>query len=134
MTTRMTLRPRQRVDQLTLTDLVQYFEFHNRTEGKSSKTVTWYNESLGLFERFLVQSGMSTLLRDIGEEEVRAFIADLQSRHKWADSPRVHSTERLSGEGIQNRVRALKAFFAWLHREGHTESNRLAGLRNYKAP
>ena len=96
--------------------------------------MAWYNQSLGLFERFLARSGLSTFLKDVGEEEVRTFIADLQSRRKWADSPHVHSDQPLSGEGIQNRVRALKAFFAWLHREGYTEVNRLAGLRNFKAP
>ncbi len=61
-------RLKQRMDQLTLGDLIRYFEFHNRTEGKSPKTAAWYNQSLGLFERFLVRNGMPTLLRDIGEE------------------------------------------------------------------
>jgi integrase/recombinase XerC/integrase/recombinase XerD len=28
----------------------------------------------------------------------------------------------------------LKAFFAWLHREDYTETNRLEGLHNFKAP
>ena len=31
-------RLQQRMDQLTIGDLIRYFEFHNRTEGKSPKT------------------------------------------------------------------------------------------------
>ncbi len=38
------------VNQLTLEDLKEYWEFHNRTEGKSEKTIKWYNEVLRLLE------------------------------------------------------------------------------------
>ena len=31
-----------------LTELVKHFEVHNKTEGKSDRTVGWYNEVLGL--------------------------------------------------------------------------------------
>ena len=31
-------RLQQRMDQLTIGDLIRYFEFHNRTEGKSQNT------------------------------------------------------------------------------------------------
>ena len=34
-----------------LSVLMQHFEVHNRTEGKSPRTVGWYNEVLGLFVR-----------------------------------------------------------------------------------
>jgi len=29
--------------------LAQHFDVHNRTEGKSPRTVGWYNEVLGMF-------------------------------------------------------------------------------------
>ena len=78
---------------------------------------------------------MSTLVRDIGEPEVRSFIAYLQNKTKWADCTGGPAEgERLSAEGIQNRVRALKAFFAWLRREGYTETHRLEHLRNFRVP
>jgi site-specific recombinase XerD len=126
-------RWRKGVEQLTLTDLAHLFEFHNRTEGKSGRTIGWYNEVLGRFASFLEREGTSLLIDNIGEPEVRAFIAYLQAKYKWVgdDDPPVR-TERLSGEGIQNRVRALKAFFNWLHREGYTAEYRLQHLRNLR--
>lgn len=123
------------MEELTLNDLIGSFEFHNRTEGKSPKIISWYNQSLDLFERHLLRSGMSTLIRDIGEPEVRSFIAYLQSKTKWAGTAAGQGDgQGLSAEGIQNRVRALKAFFAWLHREGYIETYHLQHLRNFKAP
>jgi len=123
------------MEQLSLEDLVRYFEFHNRTEGKSPKTISWYTECLVLFQRFLSASGMSRLVKDVGEPQVRAFIAHLQNKTKWTNGGKSSGTpQRLSPEGIQNRVRALKGFFSWLHREGYTETNRLQHLRNFKVP
>jgi site-specific recombinase XerD len=124
-------RWRTSVEQLTLSDLAQYFEFHNRTEGKSPNTIQWYNEVLARLGRFLGEQGGSLLITDIGEPEVRAFIDHLQHKTKWSGTTYARP-EPLSGEGIQNRVRALKAFFNWLHSEGYTDTNRLARLRNFK--
>ncbi|TAK76906.1 MAG: hypothetical protein EPO16_06475, partial [Dehalococcoidia bacterium] len=50
-------RWRRGVNELTLRQLIGYWEFHNQTEGKSPATVRWYNESLGAFERFLEREG-----------------------------------------------------------------------------
>lgn len=131
-TTKTEQRWRSGVASLTLRDLIGYYEFHNRTEGKSAKTVSWYNQSLGAFEGFLLRTERSVLVDELGEAEVRAFIAYLQTKTKWSDVEGAPG-ERLAGEGIQNRVRALKAFFAWLHREGYTETHRLERLPNFKA-
>lgn len=123
------------MERLELRDLIGYWEFHNRTEGKSPATVRWYNHTLAMFERFLEQEGRSTLLADVGEPEVRAYIAYLQQKRKWDDTDRCPTSQELiTPGGIQNRVRALKAFFAWLHREGYTKSYRLERLANYKIP
>ena len=123
------------MEQLTLRDLIGYLEFHNRTEGKSSNTIRWYNHELGKFEQFLVGEGASTLLAEIGEPEVRAYIAYLQQKRKWDDTEHCPTAEEgLSPGGIQNRIRALKAFFNWLHREGYTKTYRLDHLANYRIP
>lgn len=65
---------------LTLRDLIGYYEFHNRTEGKSPKTIVWYSESLGAFEGFLLRTERSTLVEDLGEPEVRATTAASQRK------------------------------------------------------
>ncbi len=116
-------------------DLIGYWEFHNRTKGKSPNTIRWYSYELGKLERFLVGEGSSPLIAEIGEPRVRAYIAYLQQKQKWDDTDHCPTAEEgLSPGGIQNRIRALKAFFAWLHREGYTESYRLEHLANYRIP
>ena len=37
--------------------LTLHFEVHNRTEGKSPRTVGWYNEVLGMFIKWLGELG-----------------------------------------------------------------------------
>jgi integrase/recombinase XerD len=123
---------RKSVNQLTLDDLKEYREFHNRTEGKSEKTIKWYNGVLRLLKQFLESEGLSTFIKDIGETEVRAFIRHLQNKTKWVRRNGRTVTERLSSEGVQNRLRALKAFFNWLHQQGYTEEHRLAGMRKIR--
>lgn len=120
------------VSRLTLEDLKEYWEFHNRTEGKSEKTIKWYNDVLRLLEGFLETEGLSTFIDDVGEPEVRAFIHHLQNKTKWVRRNGRAVTERLSSEGVQNRLRALKAFFNWLHQQGYTEEHRLAGMKNIR--
>ena len=100
------------MEQLTLRDLIGYWEFHNRTEGKSAATVRWYNDVLGMFERFLQASEESLLIAELGEPQVRSYVAYLQQKHKWDDTDRCPTSEQtITPGGIQNRVRALKAFF-----------------------
>lgn len=123
---------RKTVNQLTLEDLKEYWEFHNRTEGKSERTIKWYNEVLRLLQKFLQDEGLSTFIKDVGEPEVRAFIHHLQNKTKWVRRNGRATTERLSSEGVQNRLRALKAFFNWLYEQGYTEEHRLAGMRNIR--
>ena len=123
------------MEQLSLRDLIGYWDFHNRTEGKSPNTIRWYSYELGKLERFLVREGASTLIAEIGEPQVRAYIAYLQQKRKWDDTDHCPTSEEgLSPGGIQNRIRALKAFFNWLHREGYTETYRLERLANYRVP
>ena len=122
MVTRRTARIRG-VDQdkLDLKMLTQHFEVHNRSEGKSARTVEWYNGALELFQGWLEDEGIPTNLEHLGEDEVREFILYLQGRKGlWGLA---------SSHTLNNRVRALRAFFAWLHRRGYTKEHRLKDLR-----
>ncbi|MQA00998.1 MAG: tyrosine-type recombinase/integrase [Dehalococcoidia bacterium] len=128
-------RWRRGMEQLTLRDLIGYWEFHNRTENKSRNTIAWYNHTLTMFERFLQGDGDPPFMADIGEPEVRAYIAYLQQKRKWDDTDRCPTSDDLiTAGGIQTRLRALKAFFNWLHREGYTKTARLERLANYQVP
>ena len=114
-------RPPVSMNKMELSTLVHHFEVHNRTEGKSERTVEWYNQALDLFLDWLGGRGMPTALEHLGEGEVREFILYLQTR-KGLWGP-------VSSHTLNNRVRALRAFFAWLHRRGYTEEHRLQDLR-----
>jgi len=89
---------------IELAVLIHHYEVHNRTEGKSPRTVQWYNEVLSMLQGWLESQGMSTILNAICEPEIRGFILYVQSRPglKGMVSPNT----------VNNRVRALRAFFA----------------------
>ena len=63
-----------------LSVIIRHFEVHNRTEGKSYRTVGWYNEVLGLFCRWLNDQQRPTTIGAIDEMVIREFILDLQGR------------------------------------------------------
>ena len=108
-------------EKLELGKLAQKFEVHNKSDGKAERTVEWYNEVLGLFLDWLQAEGMSTFLDDVGEDEARLFILHLQGRDGlWGVA---------SSHTVNNRVRALRAFFNWLYRQGHTDCHRLKDLK-----
>ena len=104
-----------------LSVLIQHFEVHNKTEGKSPRTVGWYIEVLGMFIKWLREDGSSTAIGDIDEYLVRRFILHIQEK------PGIKG--RMSTHTVANRVRALKAFFAWLSRKGYTSDDLLKDLR-----
>ena len=105
-----------------ITTLINHFEVHNRTEGKSPRTVGWYNEVLQLFLEWLTNNDLPTNLNQIGEPEVRGFVLHLQQTPGRKGKP-------LSSHSVNNRVRALRAFFAWMSRKGFTEEHRLKDMR-----
>ena len=107
---------------LDITTLISHFEVHNLTEGKSPRTVEWYNDVLGLFVGWLRRSGLSTSLDQIGEPEVRSFVLHLQQTPSRTGKP-------LSSHSISNRVRALRAFFSWIAKKRFTKVNLLEDMR-----
>ena len=108
---------------LELDLLVERFQIHNRSDGKSPKTVVWYNQALEPLLDWLRAEGMSTCVDDLGEDEVRNFVLHLQGRRGLWGLASTHT--------LNTRVRALRAFFNWLYRQGYTECHR---LQNMKVP
>ena len=85
----MTLRRRnQRWEELgksnmPLSRLIRHYETFNQTEGKSPKTISWYNNNMLTFETFLERSSRSTMLGDVGIDEAREFTLYLQQKQRW---------------------------------------------------
>ena len=122
-------------DSIELSVLKKHFELYNKTEGKSARTIDWYNEALGLFQRFLEENGKHTNIGNLGELEAREFILYLQERRRWQDNPCViRNRGKLAAITVQTHVRALRGFFNWLYREGYTNEHRLGSLKLPKAP
>ncbi len=105
-----------------LSVFMQHFEVHNRTEGKSPRTVGWYNEALGMFTKWLKEGKSSTEIGDIDENMVRRFILQIQEKPGINGPTSTHT--------VANRVRALKAFFARPARKGYTSDDLLRGVRS----
>ncbi|MDO8636961.1 MAG: tyrosine-type recombinase/integrase [Dehalococcoidia bacterium] len=118
-----------------LSALAKHFELYNRTEGKSPKTILWYNVALTQFHRFLKGAEKSTVLGELGETEVRELILYLQEKTRWQDNPYMLNHQgKLKAITIQTYIRALRGFFNWLYKEGYTNENRLARLKPPRAP
>ena len=64
-----------------LKELGERFNLHNRAENKSSKTIGWYEDSIGHFCRFVEEwKRKPATLDDLNIEQVELFIVDLRNR------------------------------------------------------
>ena len=106
---------------IELRQLIQHFEVFNRSEGKSPRTVSWYSEALNAFLHWLESENRSAKLKDVGENEARAFALYLYDK-RFRGKP-------LSTHSVANRVRALRGFFSWLAWKGYTADNALADFK-----
>ena len=126
---------RSRNMEMTLSDLLELFAATKRTEGRAEKTVSWYEEMIGRFVRYL-QDDTEPMLEDLCLQNARAFVSSLQQkRTRYEAHPfRTETEGGLSPSTIHGYVRALKAFSSWLHEEGFTAENVLHRLRRPKLP
>lgn len=120
---------------IPLETLIAQFDTYNQTVGKSSKTRQWYKTSLSQFQRYLKRQNLSTQLGELDIYAVREFVQYLQTSdmcegHPWTS----RKGERLSSVSVHTKVRAIRAFFSWLHKEGFTEENILQNLTPPKMP
>ncbi len=115
-------------DAIPFAKLRQEFEVYNKTVGKSPSTIWWYEQKLGLYERWL---GPTACLADVSITNVRSFIVELQER----TTKNVNNKHWLIKEGklsssyVQSFARALRAFATWLMEDGFTETNVLRTLK-----
>lgn len=114
-------------DDIPFAKLRQQFEVYNKTVGKSPSTVWWYEQKLGLYERWL---GPSACLGDVTIPNIRAFIVELQERtERNPNNPYTRMEGPLSSSYINSFVRALRAFSTWLQEDGYTDGNILKPLK-----
>ena len=109
-----------------LAELIKYFDTYNRSDGKSPYTLRWYCQTLNMFLGWLMKTGRPANLGSIDEDTVREFILWLQERQ-------VHG-HKITVSAVNNRVRALRAFFNWLYRKGYTETHLLQDVKPPRIP
>ncbi len=116
--------------------LIEEYKLNLEAGNRSQDTISWYLDILdGFFFKYLPSEMIIRPINKLGREEVRSYIKHLQSSNRWPN--RVHQDReygKLSPFTIQGRIRALKAFWGWLCREAHIDSNPLAGLPLPKVP
>jgi len=111
---------------LSLTELIKYFDTYNRSEGRSPFTLRWYQQSLTMFLNWLMKTGRPVTLGSISENIVREFILYLRERST--------NGRKLSVQTINSKVRALRAFFNWLYQKDYTDSHLLQDLKPPRLP
>jgi len=116
--------------------LLNEYKLSLDTANRSQKTISWYMDILhDFFFNYLQSRGIIKPITELRREEVRGYIQHMQNSKRWPK--RVYQDSdpgKLSPFTIQGRIRALKAFWSWLHREAHIDSNPLAGLPLPKVP
>jgi site-specific recombinase XerD len=97
---------------------LNFYLLAKRVEGKSEKTLEWYESVLKAFARFCKENGFPDEPARVSAHSVRAFLAYLQDKGDQKGT-------------VNNRFRALRAFFNWCVAEGYIEAS---PLRNIRAP
>lgn len=119
----------------TLSELASRYNHSNLADGKSPKTVKWYDEILRLFCMYVKAKPQSEDISLFNIDLVRDYILYLRHKPKFQGHPYTpEQGQLLSPKTVQCHVRALKAFSSWLYVEGHTKDNKLKNLKLPKAP
>jgi site-specific recombinase XerD len=120
---------------LNLVRLTESYVLCLSTEGKSTRTITWYTANLKRFARFLSDNHLPDSVDKIGKEEARSFISHLQNGVKrWEGSPFVYDDKGLSPYSVQGYARTIKAFWSWLLVEGYIIHNPMISLKLPRTP
>ena len=98
------------------TALLDYFMLAKKVEGRSPRTLGWYQDGVGDFNQFCLSNGLDPAPHNVRPQDVRAWLADLQNR-------------LLSKTTINDRFRALRVFFNWCVAEEILDKSPLRNIR-----
>lgn len=118
----------------TLADFFTAYETSLKAANRSPKTIQWYLWILETYFRYLISENLMKPLTKLGRSELTLYIRNLQNAPKWQNRFKDNSKGNLSPASIQGHVRAVKAFWGWLHKEGFIETNPLEKFPLPKAP
>jgi len=115
---------------MSMDNLQNRYELIARAEGASPKTMDHVRLAVRLFTNFM---GGIQDVRKVTADDLRHFIIALEQRPKWAGTAH-EKKEKISRTALNTYVRGVKAFWAWLKREGIIKDNPLASVRSPKLP
>jgi site-specific recombinase XerD len=120
---------------LNLVRLTESYALCLSTEGKSTKTITWYTANLKRFTQFLSANHLPDSADEISKEEARRFISHLQTEvTRWQSNSSIHDDKGLSAYSVQGYARTIKAFWSWLTDEGYITHNPMTSLKLPRTP
>lgn len=112
------------------------FRLHCVAEGRSPRTVQWYEHKLRIFSEHLEKQHGIEDAAAISADHIRAFLVYMREEvHPGDFNPYRHSADGLlSPQTVQGYYRAIKAFFSWLVREEYLDRDPSRNIRRPKAP
>lgn len=107
-----------------------------QTEGKSPRTIRWYQQKLEYFVSFLKEHQLPTQIDAITPQELRRFIHHLQTEVKVGENNPHRPTEEqgLSPQTVAGYVRTLRAFFSWAVKEGFLDEHPMKHIKTPRVP
>jgi integrase/recombinase XerD len=135
MAPRTTKPPSKTKADFSLPTLIELFILSKQIEGRSPKTLSWYQANLERFSNFL--TGEHTpALQEITLDNARTFVAHLQGKSTRYDEHHMRPTEKggLSPHSVHAYVRTLKTFGSWLVEEEYVEVHPFQRLKPPKLP
>lgn len=120
---------------LSLEELMMGHRIACLSEGKSQHTIAIIEAALRRLVCYLEERSIDTPLVQLGPEELRGFSVYLRHRPRYACHPFTKAqAQKLSGHTINGYMRALRAFWSWLSKEGLITENPFDRLKVPKAP
>ena len=110
--------------EITIEKAMAAYQMANEVEGKSHRTIDWYDKNLGYFFRWLKGTHPETsLLKDVTPTILREFLFELRtSTDMYKDHPfRVMPNRTRAPRTIQAYFTCLSAFFRWCAREDYID-------------
>ena len=117
-----------------LDTLIDRYWLSNTADGKSPKTIEWYDAMLRAYSSYAEQTFGNNSLNHLKRDDVRGYILYLREKTRFQNHPHNHSdSQHLSSRTIQGHIRTLKAFSTWVFEEGYTSENVLRDMKLPKA-
>jgi len=116
-------------------EILDFYRLYLEALGRSNKTIFWYLGILKQYLAYLASIGLVKPINELGIPELTEYIIHLQQVTKWPNDPNIKKEKGgLSPFSIQGHVRAIKAFWSWLYKQGYVEINNLAKFPLPKVP